>query len=317
MSTLLTMVAGYLLDGLIGDPPGWPHPVRAIGGLIAAGERRLNLGTPAERLLRGGLLTAVVMLVTGLAAWVLVVVPTLVHPNLGFVVSALGVAVLLARRSLAQEAGDAVYEPLAKGDLEGARLAVSRVVGRDTAHLDESEVVRAAVETIAESASDGVVAPLFYGLLFGLPGIAIYKAVNTLDSMIGHRDERYEYFGRIAARVDDLANWLPARLTMLAIVAAAALQRREAAAGLRVAWGEARFHASPNAGWPEAAMAGAMGLRLGGVNHYDGEPHAGAVFHTGGQPPAAAHLPETVSLMNLACHILLLTGALLRLALAP
>lgn len=312
MNAALPVLAGYLLDGLIGDPPWLPHPVRGIGRLIAAGERRLNRGGPRARLLAGALLTAAVVGLAATAAGLLVASARRVHPRLGDAVTAGGVAVLLARRSLAHEAGRAVHRPLAAGDLPGARRAVSRVVGRDTDRLDAAGVARAAVETLAENASDGVAAPLLYALAGGLPGIAAYKAVNTLDSMIGHRDERYLYFGRAAARLDDAANWLPARVTTLALAAAAGLSGGAAGAAWRAARADGPRHKSPNAGWPEAAMAGALGIRLGGLNHYDGEPSPGPVLNPGGRPPRPADIPAAVGLVNLASHLVLAAGALIR-----
>lgn len=300
------VVVGYLIDGLLGDPRWLPHPVRAMGWLIAGGDRLLNRGGAARRLLAGALLTALVVGASAAVAWALAAAAQRVHPWLGAAVTALGVGVLLARRSLAEEAGTDVYVPLAAGDLPAARLAVSRVVGRDTAHLDESEVSRAAVETVAENASDGVVAPLLFAFAAGLPGIAAYKAVNTLDSMIGHADDRYLYFGRVAARLDDLANWLPARLTLLALVAAAALAGRDACGAWRAALGGGGRHKSPNAGWPEAAMAGALGVRLGGLNYYDGEPSHGPRFNPSGRPPGPADILAATRLMHLACHLVLI-----------
>ncbi len=311
MNTAIPIVAGYLLDGLLGDPAWLPHPVRGIGWCIAAGERWLNRGGPAARLVAGGgLALAVVGISTG-AAWAAVAAARLLHPWLGEAVTALGVAVLLARRSLAEEAGYAVHRPLVTGDLPAARRAVARVVGRDTEDLDTSQVARAAVETVAENASDGVVAPLLFALAAGLPGIAAYKAINTLDSMIGHRDERYQYFGRVAARLDDLANWLPARVTLAALVAAAFLSGRNAAGAARAALADGHRHKSPNAGWPEAAMAGALGVRLGGLNHYDGEPTASPLLNAGGRLVQPPDLLAATDLMQLACHLVLVAGALL------
>lgn len=309
------VLLGYLLDGMLGDPPGLPHPVRGIGWLIDRGERLFNRGSDRARLLAGAGLTVAVVAIAAAVAWVLVALAGSLHPLLGHAVTALGTGVLLARRSLADEAGVAVHRPLALGDLPAARAAVSRVVGRDTAGLSESEVARAAVETLAESATDGVAAPLLFALAGGLPAIAAYKAINTLDSMIGHRDDRYLWFGRFAARLDDLANWIPARITFLAFLAAAALTGRSAAEAWRTARADAGRHASPNAGWPEAAMAGALSIRLGGLNHYDGEPHQGPVFHPSGRPPGHADILAAVALVNLTAHIVLITGVAILLVL--
>ena len=172
---------------------------------------------------------------------------------------------LVAARSLYEHV-QAVATPLGEGDETGAREAVSRIVGRNPETLDASAMSRAALESLAENASDGVVAPLFWGALFGLPGIAAYKAINTLDSMIGYRNDRYEDFGKAAAIIDDIANWVPARLTggLIALVAKAR------GTAFRTMRRDARSHRSPNAGWPEAAMAGALGVRLSGPRMYDG-----------------------------------------------
>jgi adenosylcobinamide-phosphate synthase len=301
----LLVLAGYLLDGLIGDPRWLPHPVRGIGWLISQGERLLNRGGAAARLLAGALLSVSVVGLSVLVAWGL-------GALLGDVLTVLGVGVLLARRSLAEEAGHAVWRPLMAGDLPGARRAVSWVVGRDSDRLDEREVARASIETLAENLSDGVVAPLLFALVAGLPGIACYKAINTLDSMIGHRDSRYLYFGKVAARLDDVANWLPARITMLALIAAAALLRLRPAAAWRAALADGGKHASPNAGWPEAAMAGALGIRLGGLNYYDGQPAPGPLLNPEGRLPEPPDIAAALRLMQVASHLVLIVGALLR-----
>lgn len=310
MNTVLAVAAGYLLDGMLGDPRWLPHPVRGIGSLISLCERWLNRGSAGFRLVTGCISAAFVVAVAGGLAWGLVWSASLVHPWLAHAVTAVGTGILLARRSLAAEAGENVYRPLAAGDLPAARRAVSWVVGRDTEHLDESAVARAAVETLAENASDGVVAPLLFALAGGLPALAAYKAINTLDSMIGHRDERYLYFGRVAARLDDLVNWIPARITMLALVVAAA-----PSGAWRVALTDGGRHTSPNAGWPEAAMAGALGVRLGGLNDYDGEPHQSPFMNAAGRVVQPADIPRAVRLMHRTCHLVLLAGVLIGLML--
>jgi adenosylcobinamide-phosphate synthase len=312
LKTALLVMAGYLLDGLVGDPRWLPHPVRGIGWLIDRGERCLNRGGPAARLLAGAVLTFAVVGVSALVAWGAVTGARLIHPLLGDLVTILGIGLLLARRSLAEEAGQAVCRPLMDGDLPAARRAVSWVVGRDTDGMDEREVARASIETLAENLSDGVVAPLLFALVAGLPGIAAYKAINTLDSMIAHRDSRFLYFGRVAAHLDDGANWLPARITLLALVAAAPLLGRDAAGAWRSAMADGGKHASPNAGWPEAAMAGALSIRLGGLNYYDGEPSQGPVLNPAGRLPEPTDIPAGLALMQAASHLVLGVGALLR-----
>jgi adenosylcobinamide-phosphate synthase len=210
----------------------------------------------------------------------------------------------LASRNLQQEAG-AVVEALESGDLALARMRVGRIVGRDTAGLDASEVSRAVIETLAESASDGVVAPLFYLAVGGVPLGMAYKAVNTLDSMIGHRDARYRYFGRVAARLDDLANLVPARLTALGLVGVASAPGAAWRTWLR----DGGKHKSPNAGQPEAAMAGALHVALGGENRYDGEVIVSARMGEGygaasvGKARGAMRMVAGVSLLGLALGV--------------
>jgi adenosylcobinamide-phosphate synthase len=219
------------------------------------------------RRVKGVTAMVVVVLIAGLIGGA--ISSALMPFSWGWIVEALIMSILIAQKSLIQHVR-AVAEPLARHDLSGARNALARIVGRDVGVLDEAGVARAGIETLAENASDGVIAPIFWGGLFGLPGIMIYKAVNTADSMIGHRDERYEAFGWAAARLDDLLNLIPARLTGLLICAAAlAMPNNSAADAIRVMLRDARKHASPNAGFPEAAAAGALGLRLGGPRTYD------------------------------------------------
>ena len=245
------------------------HPVVWMGWLIDWFERGLNQGT--NRQLKGVFMLAL-LLGTGLAVSLLIIAVTRRIP-FGFVIEALLATSLLAQKSLGH-AVKAVADGLTTS-LEKGRSAVSGIVGRDTATLDEAGVSRAAIESLAESSSDGVVAPLFWLLLMGLPGIVLYKAINTADSMVGHRTERYREFGWASAKLDDVVNWIPARLTALLVAAAARLvgHRADSGEALRTAWRDARKHDSPNAGWPEAAFAGALGISLGGPRAYHGEIH--------------------------------------------
>lgn len=304
----LPVVAAYLLDGWVGDPRWLPHPVCGIGALIGKLERRLfPLARSRGAQLAAGILLVITVVATVTAmAWGVTALATAVHPWLGAAVHACGMALLLARRSLA-DAVLAVYRPLAADDLPAARAAAGLIVGRDTDGLPAAEVARAAIETAAENTADGVVAPLLYGLIGGLPLMAAYKAVNTLDSMVGYRNERYLYFGRAAARLDDLANWVPARLTGLAMVAAAWLLRAAPSRAWQVLRDDAGKHPSPNSGWPEAAAAGALGVRLGGTNHYGGVPSHRLVLHAAGRSPVAADLPAAVRLLHLASHLCLVS----------
>ncbi len=273
---LLIFTLAYALDWLIGDPEWAPHPVRWMGRLIHGGENFLRrfIRTPFAEFIGGLSLSLLVVGAFGFGSWLLLGWLGGWNQALAFVVALYFAVTTLATRSLLDEAR-AVRRLLVKGDLLAARQQVARIVGRDTHELDEPEVTRAVIETLAESASDGVVAPLFYLAIGGVPAALAYKAVNTLDSMIGHRDKRYEFFGKFAARLDDAANFIPARLTALLFVMTAWALRLDWRGAWRVLWRDSTKHKSPNAGRPEAAMAGALGVRLGGKNYYDGEPHYG------------------------------------------
>lgn len=264
------LITALLLDLLLGDPRWLPHPVVGIGRMIAALERLLRRLVKDE-LLGGVLLLILVVGATYIAAAVLLKLAYAVSPYLGFAAATVLTWTCLAARSLQLES-KLVADRLTTGDLEGARQYLSRIVGRDTDDLTEPEIWRALVETVAENASDGVIAPLFY-LMLGGPALGLaYKAVNTLDSMVGYKNERYLLFGRASARFDDLANWLPARLTGLLMVAVAPLIGLSAKHAFRVMLRDGRNHSSPNSGVPEAAAAGALGVRLGGTNRYFGKP---------------------------------------------
>lgn len=265
------MAVALLLDAAF----GWPralflrlsHPVVWFGALIAAFEARLNVGNARARRVRGGLSVVLVVLCAALPAFVVQLALARIFGAQSVIMTALiGGALawpLLALRSLYDHVA-AVARPLLAGDLERARAAVSMIVGRDPAQLDRAGMSRAALESLAENTSDGVIAPLFWGLIAGLPGIAAYKAINTMDSMIGHRSPRYEDFGMAAARLDDIVNFVPARVTGLLF----ALCAPRIVTARRVMLREARGHRSPNAGWPEAAMARALNVRLCGPRNY-------------------------------------------------
>ena len=264
------IVIALLLDLVFGDPRWLPHPVRIIGRLIAALEEPARRAIPDARL--AGSLTALAVILTAtLATGAIIWVAGWVHPRLGDAVSILLLYTTLAARDLADHS-KGVHRALARFDLAEARRLVSWLVGRDTERLTEPEVVRAAVESVAENTVDGIIAPLFFAALGGPIAAMAYKAASTLDSMIGYRNERYIDFGRTAAEIDDGANWLPARLAVPIITAAAALTGQQASAAWRIARRDGRKHMSPNAGIAEAAFAGALGIRLGGVMQRRGRP---------------------------------------------
>jgi adenosylcobinamide-phosphate synthase len=271
------LALALLLDAILGEPEAlWrraPHPVVLLGRLLAALEARLNRG--GARRAKGALALALLLAAAGVPAWLLS------WEGFGGVAEVALAAVLLAQRSLVEHVR-AVAVALRRSLPEGRR-AVSMIVGRDPEALDEAGVARAAIESSAENFSDGVVAPAFWFAVAGLPGIALYKALNTADSMIGHRSERYRAFGWAAARLDDLANLVPARLSGLLIALASG---RRAAGALRVMWRDGRLHRSPNAGWPEAATAAALGLALSGPRSYGGRAGEEPWVHAEGRAEA-------------------------------
>ena len=269
---LVLLYFALIVDAVFGEMAALfralPHPVVLAGRVISEFERRLNRPRRSERVrqVRGVLTVLTVVPLAAAIGWGLQRLCR--DSSLGAAVEVFVVAVLLAQRSLFDHVAE-VARALVQGGLGSARLAVGRIVGRDPMSLDGAGVARAAIESLAENFSDGVVAPAFWYLVAGLPGIFAYKMANTLDSMIGHKSERYRAFGWAAARLDDLLNLIPAPIGGLLLAAAAAFdQRTSAAAAFRIMLRDGRKHRSPNAGWPEAAMAGALGISLAGPRRY-------------------------------------------------
>jgi adenosylcobinamide-phosphate synthase len=276
--------AAYGLDWCVGDPEWLPHPVQLIGWSINASERTLRRRGSGKRLelAMGGLVAVGVPMLSALCVYALLKRLRGNHPAIATAAEVWLASTCLGTRNLLDEAAE-VMRALENGDLQRARLRVARIVGRDTNELGEEEICRALVETLAESLSDGIVAPLFYLAIGGVPLAMAYKAVNTLDSMIGHKDEKYLYFGRVAARMDDVANYVPARISALLLCLAAELIQQTSGIRAGKVWlRDGANHDSPNAGQVEAAMAGLLGVRLGGANKYGGEviesPHLGSEF---------------------------------------
>ena len=296
---------------------GWPralfarigHPVTWIGRLISLLDRSWNRSADAPSIRRiAGVVAA--LLVIGLCLGIGWIVQTLLPAGWsGAVLLGIVAWPMVALRSLYDHVA-AVAQPLQSGDIDAARLAVAQIVGRDPGTLDEAGIARAAIESLAENASDGIVAPVFWGVLFGLPGIVGYKAINTLDSMIGHRSERHLYFGWAAARIDDIANFIPARLT--GILFSVVSSRFSQALSCMVR--DANRHRSINAGWPEAAMAGALGVRISGPRSYHGVVTDEPWLNDGARDPRAADVRSGLVLYIRA--MLLLGGLLVALALA-
>ncbi|MBB4379019.1 adenosylcobinamide-phosphate synthase [Bradyrhizobium sp. Rc3b] len=307
------MVVAMAVDALL----GWPswlfarigHPVTWLGRLIGAIDITWNRSSdpPAFRRAAGVAGALLVIALSVALGWTLQAL--LSSGWIQIVLIGILAWPLVASRSLHDHVA-AVANPLMAGDITAAREAVSRIVGRDPKALDQAGIARAAIESLAENASDGIVAPVFWGALFGLPGILGYKAINTLDSMIGHRSERHEAFGWAAARIDDVANFIPARLTGFLFVLLAPHRSQALACMTR----DARRHRSPNAGWPEAAMAGALGVRLSGPRIYHGSSTNEPWLNEGARDPLAADIGEGLTVYRRA--MVLLAGTLAILAFA-
>ena len=283
----ISLLIGWILDLLFGDPPRLPHPVVLFGRLISYGERKLNHG--AWRRLKGGLLAISLILITVAATWALLAVAKEAGTIVALAVEAVMVFYCLAGTTLAKEVRD-VFLALDRS-LDDGRRQVARIVGRDTSELSHEEVRKAALETLAENLSDGVVAPLFWFSVGGLPAMMGYKMINTLDSMIAYHSPRYLRFGTVAARIDDVANYVPARLTALLMLLAA---RRPRLLSFVLTYGPR--HASPNSGWPEAALAGILGCRFGGPHKYFGETFYKPYIGENDRPLSTADMMAAVAI---------------------
>ena len=259
---ILPLLIGWLLDLLLGDPSWLPHPVVGFGKMIAFGEKRLNKGS--HRKLKGAMMSILLIAIVFAATSFIISSLSFLIPHFSFLISALLFFYCLAGTTLIREVRE-VFLAVDRS-LDEGRKQVARIVGRDTSELSAQEVRTAALETMAENLSDGVIAPLFWLAIGGVPAMVAYKMVNTLDSMIGYRTERYKDFGCWAARIDDVANYIPARITALLMVIAASKPQL-----IGFVWRNGRNHASPNSGYPEAALAGILNCRFGGPHYYFGE----------------------------------------------
>src|SRR3984885_14049529 len=281
------IVAAITIDLVIGDPHGWPHIARCAGGLSTVYEKCLT--RYFSRSILVGLLFWLLVVGTMVAGYTIVrLICSLVSPMASYLFDILVIYQTIAAKDLHKHA-KTVMQALLTGDLDVARERLSYIVGRDTQDLNSAEISRATIESVAESLVDGIVAPLFWAVVAGAPGALIYRTANTLDSMVGHRTPGYEKFGKASARIDDLLNWVPARICALVLClfrlpASWPKVQREAAA-----------HTSPNAGWPEAAMAYALGIRLGGTNFYDGEAVQGPIFNDSGRAARISDMKRSLS----------------------
>jgi len=260
---LAPLVFGYILDLIIGDPDNWPHPIRVFGNAIAAGDKLLNKNP--SRFLKGMLLAITLCLLTFFFFYFLNDILLTINSWLFIAVNSVWVWYGLANNALITE-GRNVFLVLEKEGLEAGRKQLSRIVGRDTSQLTAQQIRIAVFETMSENLSDGVIAPLFFYAIGGIPVMMVYKMINTLDSMIGYRNDKYEQFGKFAARLDDVANFIPARITALLMVVVTGNYR-----GLQFVFKYGNRHKSPNSGYPESALAGILDCRFGGPNVYHGK----------------------------------------------
>jgi adenosylcobinamide-phosphate synthase len=302
------LMIAYGLDLLIGDPIWFPHPVRAIGRGITALERYLRQTTIPLRL-AGAILTITIVGLTYGLVWLVCHLASIFHPYLGKAIAILLIFMSLSVRSLAQ-AAKKVYSPLKAGNINQARKQLGQIVSRETATLNRDSVIRGTVETVAENTVDGVVSPLFYALIGGAPLAWAYKAINTLDSMVGYKDERYLKFGWFSARLDDIANFIPARLSGVIIPLAALLTGKDGRRSLETVLKDKRKAASPNAGFPEAAFAGALGIQLGGQNIYHGRVSNRPLIGKPIRPKEPEDIKQAIHLMY-ATSVLALMGGML------
>lgn len=316
MYTTISIFAGFILDLLLGDPYWMPHPVRAMGKGIQALEKKLRRpeGTPGAQMRAGALLVCIMVAVSTLIPVLLLWLAYWLHPAAGLVLEAFMCYQIMATKCLKVESMK-VYRALRNGDVEKAREAVSMIVGRDTAALSAEGITKAAVETVAENTSDGSIAPLFFMLLGGPAAGFAYKAVNTMDSMLGYKNEKYLYFGRPAARLDDVVNFIPSRLAALLMIAAAWLCGMDGKGAFCV-WRRDRFrHASPNSAQTESVCAGALGVALAGDAVYFGKVVKKPFIGDGKRAVEPEDIARANRLLYVSASVLCAVGLLIRCAL--
>ena len=295
----MKLVIAFVLDLILGDPEHWPHPVRWIGSLIVSTEDFLRRYFPRRERLAGVFLTLIVCAVTYGITFAIVYFSYRIYFWAGFIVESFLIYTALSVKSLSMAALD-VFQKLKLGDLESARQAVGKIVGRDTEHMSEREVTRAAVETVAENTVDGILSPLFFAMLGGAPLAMLFKAASTLDSMVGYRNERYKDFGWASARFDDMLNFIPARVCYLLIPGAAWILKLDFKNAFQIVCRDGQKHSSPNSGIAEAAFAGALNVQLGGTNFRSGKAMEYPLLGDGNGPqlddiPKAVNLSLAVS----------------------
>ena len=306
---------GFVIDFFVGDPHFIPHPVVAIGKLISFLDKKLRIGAGDKRDILRGLWTVLIVIIISTAVpAVILCLMWKIHPVAYLAVSSIMCAQILAARELVRECA-AVEKALENGDIAEARKAVSYVVGRDTGALDKEGICRAAVETIAENGSDGVIAPLFWMFLFGAPGGFFYKAVNTMDSMLGYKNEKYLYFGRAAAKTDDVVNFIPSRISAFLMIVSCPLCRLDGRNAFRIFRRDRFKHTSPNAAQTESVFAGALNVRLNGPAFYGGVLHEKEYLGDDARPITPADIRRSGYLMYTASTLMLIIGVLIRMGL--
>ena len=314
MSVMIVAVVAFLLDTLIGDPRSKFHPVVLIGNLISFLEKLLLRAEdkPLKKVFKGGVLVyAVVIIVTLIGVGIELLTLEIPNHAAQIFAQAFVLSFMISPKSLAK-AGYEIYFLLENDQLDYARKKVSWIVGRDTENLNEAEVTRATVETVSENTVDGIISPLFFFAIGGLPLAMSYRAVNTMDSMIAYKSEKYFFFGQIAARLDDIVNYIPARITGLLFVMSAFLLQLDYKNAFAMMKRDAKKHPSPNGGWAEATVAGALNIRLGGMNYYFGQPHFRAYMGEPNESLEAAHILGAIRLMYTATILFLIISYMIR-----
>lgn len=298
----ISIIIAYILDRLIGDPKAIPHPVVLIGNCISKLEKIIRKSGYKNLKMAGLLFPLLIVGGSYLIVSLLSELSKLVHPFLFLFIQIILISTTIATKGLA-DAALGIYHLLVKKDLEKARFALSMIVGRDTENLDEAEITRGTVETVAENIVDAIISPLFFALIGGAPLAMAYRATNTLDSMIGYKNEKYKDLGWASARLDDILNFIPARITGLLLIVASWLLRLDAKKAFTIIIRDAKLHPSPNSGIPESAVAGALQIQLGGTNYYKGIPSHRAVMGDSYRILQADDILKTVKMMKASANI--------------
>lgn len=300
---LIAMILAVFIDYFVGDPPHWPHPVKWFGKLIAYFDANWNHGK--HRKFKGMMMVTILIMIVYSVSFLLMIFFYRLHPVIGVIFEAIMISTTIAQKSL-KEAALAVFHPLQQQNLQEARVKLSYIVGRDTESLTVDEVARGAVETVAENTSDGITAPLFWSLLGGAPLALVYRLINTCDSMVGYRNEKYQEFGFASARLDDVLNYVPSRITALIMLIVMKPKKSSRFTAWKVVIRDAKKHPSPNSGWGEAAVASILGIQLGGLNYYQGRKSFRAKMGDPLEALSFHHILHTVTIMKRTTWLFLL-----------